>query len=121
MQQANRHYRRHQALVVGHAAHMRSAPTPSEAALWDHLRGGQFGVWFRRQVVVGRFVADFAAASVKLVVEVDGSSHTRRAAADARRDRALARLGWRVERLPAALVLQQPFEAVALVRAALAR
>jgi hypothetical protein len=34
---------------------------------------------------------------------------------------ALARLGWRVVRLPAALVLLQPFEAVALVGAALAR
>jgi hypothetical protein len=29
-------------------------------------------------VVVGRFVADFAAASVRLVVEVDGSAHARR-------------------------------------------
>jgi len=86
-----------------------------------HLRGGQLGVWFRRQVVVGRFVADFAAASVKLVVEVDGTAHARRAAADARRDRALARLGWRVVRLPAALVLRQPLAAVGLVRLALSR
>jgi very-short-patch-repair endonuclease len=58
---------------------------------------------------------------VKLVVEVDGSSHARRAVADARRDRALARLGWRVVRLPAQLVLSQPLEAVALVRQALTR
>jgi very-short-patch-repair endonuclease len=67
------------------------------------------------------FVADFAAASVKLVVEVDGTAHARRVAADGRRDRALARLGWRVLRLPAALVLQQPLAAVALVRLALSR
>jgi very-short-patch-repair endonuclease len=96
---------------------MRAALTPSEAALWLHLRGGQLGVWFR----VGRFVADLAAASVKLVVEVDGTAHARRAAADARRDRALARLGWRVVRLPAALVLQKPLAAVALVRLAVGR
>jgi very-short-patch-repair endonuclease len=119
MQPSSKYARRHQALVVQHAAHMRAALTPSEAALWLHLRGGQLGVWFRRQVVVGRFVADFAAASVRLVVEVDGSAHARRAAADARRDRALARLGWRVVRLPAALVLQRPLAAVALVRLAL--
>ena len=119
MQQANKYTRRHQALVAQRAAHMRSALTPSEAALWAHLRGGQLGVWFRRQVVVGPFVADFAAASARLVVEVDGSWHARRGAADARRDRALARLGWRVLRLPVALVLQRPLEALALVREAL--
>jgi very-short-patch-repair endonuclease len=113
--------RARQAAVVRHAAAMRSAVTPSEAALWVHLRGGQLGVWFRRQVVIGRFVADFAAASAKLVVEVDGSCHARRGVADARRDRALARLGWRVVRVPAALVIEQPLEAVARVREALSR
>jgi very-short-patch-repair endonuclease len=87
--------------------------------LWLYLRGGQLGAWFRRQVVIGRFVADFAAASVKVVVEVAGTAHARRAAADARPDRALARLGWRV-RLPALLVLQQQLEAVARVRTAVA-
>jgi very-short-patch-repair endonuclease len=121
MQQSSKYTRRHQAVIAQHAAHMRSALTASEAALWAHLRGGQLGVWFRRQVVVGRFVADFAAASARLVVEVDGSSHDRRALADARRDRALARLGWRVVRLPAQLVLQRPLDAVAVVREALAR
>jgi very-short-patch-repair endonuclease len=63
---------------------MRAALTPSEAAPWVHLSGGQLGVWVRRQGVVGRFVADFGAASVKLIVEVDGTAHARRAAADAR-------------------------------------
>ncbi len=68
MQQSSKYSRRHQALVVGHAAHMRSALTASEAALWAHLRGGQLGVWLRRQVVVGRFGADFAAASARLAL-----------------------------------------------------
>jgi very-short-patch-repair endonuclease len=35
---------------------------------------------------------------VKLVVEVVGSAHVRRRAANARLDRALGRLGWRVVR-----------------------
>jgi very-short-patch-repair endonuclease len=96
MRPSSKYSRAHQALVVQRAVGMRSALTPSEVALWAHLRGGQLGVWFRRQVVIGRFIADFAAVSAKLVVEVDGSSHARRAGADARRDRALARLGWRV-------------------------
>jgi very-short-patch-repair endonuclease len=98
---------------------MRSAPTPSERALWALLRGKPLGVWFRRQVPLGRFIADFAAAGARLVVEVDGGYHAERRAADARRDRALARLGYRVLRLEAALVLEHPLEAVARVREAL--
>jgi very-short-patch-repair endonuclease len=113
--------RAHQALVVARAAAMRSALTPSERALWALLRGKQLGVWFRRQVQLGRFIADFAAVGARLVVEVDGGYHAERRAADARRDRALARLGYRVLRLEAALVLEQPLEALARVREALPR
>jgi very-short-patch-repair endonuclease len=99
---------------------MHSAPTPSEQALWAMLRGKQLGVWFRRQVPLGRFIADFAAVGARLVVEVDGGYHADRRAADARRDRALARLGYRVLRLEVALVLERPLEACARVREALA-
>ena len=57
-----------------------------------------------------------SAASAKLVVEVDGLVHLRRGGADARRDRAFRRLGYRVLRLDAALVIEQPLVAVALIR-----
>jgi very-short-patch-repair endonuclease len=54
-----------------------------------------------------------------LVVEVDGRHHEQRRASDARRDRKLARLGYRVLRLEAQLVLRQLPVALALVREAL--
>jgi very-short-patch-repair endonuclease len=47
---------------------MRSAPTASEARLWESLRGRQLGVTFRRQVRLGEYIADFVAYSVRLVV-----------------------------------------------------
>ena len=47
---------------------------------------------------------DFVAPSVRLVVDVDGAYHARRVTADARRDRTLKRLGYRVLRLGADLV-----------------
>ena len=110
-----------QALLAERAHGMRRAPTESEAALWRLLSGSKLGVSFRRQVPLGgRYIADFVARPARLVVEVDGSFHRGRAKADARRDRVLARLGYRVLRLPAQLVLAQPLEAVAQVRAALA-
>lgn len=83
------------------------------------LRGGVHGVAFRRQAVVAGFIADFVAVSARLVVEVDGGYHTRRQAADARRDRKLAHAGYGVLRLSAELVLNEPETALALVRQAL--
>ena len=106
-------------VVVARARDMRSALTPSEQRLWLAIRGGALGVWFRRQVPLGRFIGDFVAASARLVVEVDGGYHARQRAADARRDRALQRLGYRVLRLDAELVSQREEEAVAQIRAAL--
>jgi len=113
--------RKRQALLAERAHAMRHAPTASEAALWRLLSGRKLGVAFRRQVpLAGRCVADFFAPSARLVVEVDGASHLGRAASDARRDHALARLGYRVLRLEAGLVLYEPALAIARIRAALA-
>jgi very-short-patch-repair endonuclease len=99
---------------------MRAAPTVSEAVLWSALRAGQLGVGFRRQFVVGRFVADFVAPSVRLVVEVDGPWHRGRERQDAARDRVLAGLGWSVLRLRAEWVTADVAEAAAVVRAVVA-
>ena len=112
----------HLAQLELHAARMRSWLTPSEARLWQAIRARQvLGVQFRRQVVVGtQFVVDFLAAEVRLVVEVDGGCHHVRRRADEARDRKLARLGYRVLRLEAQLVMEQLPVAVARVREAVA-
>jgi very-short-patch-repair endonuclease len=62
---------------------------------------------------------DFFAPSVGLVVEVDGSCHDRRRGADARRDGTLARLGYRVVRVEARMVLVDCERAVEILREAL--
>jgi very-short-patch-repair endonuclease len=94
--------------------------TASESRLWACINRRQLGVQFRRQVVLaGKFVADFAAAQAMLIVEVDGPVHRRRRSADARRDAKLQRLGYRVLRLEARLVMEQLPVAVELVRKAL--
>lgn len=111
----------HRIAIARHAAAHRAAPTASEAILWQALSGSRLGVGFRRQVPIGRYIADFVAPSCKLVVEVDGGYHgtVARQRADARRDRYLGKLGYRVLRLPAALVQQQLAQALALVVTAL--
>ena len=99
---------------------MRHHPTPSEALLWAQLRGRRLGVSFKRQVVVGSFIADFVAPASRLVVEIDGDVyHQHRRSADEARERKLVRAGYTVLRLPASLVERRLADAVALVRAAL--
>ncbi len=123
MRRSSRVSAHRRAELAAFALRMRHAPTASEAALWRALSGRRVcGVQFRRQYVVGaRWIADFAAPSAQLIVEVDGSAHRGRKRHDARRDRALAALGYRVLRLNAELVLRDLPAAVALVQAALGR
>ena len=105
--------------IEQHARQHRSALNGPEQALWAELRGCRLGVWFRRRVVIGRFIADFVAPSGRLVVEVDAGYHATRVAADARRDRKLTRMGYRVLRVDADLIRRDVHAAVAQVRAAL--
>jgi len=102
-----------QALLEERAHAMRHQPTESEAALWAALKSNQLGLIFRRQVLIGNwYIVDFLAPNLKLVVEVDGGYHARRVTADARRERYLSRLGYRVLRLDAQLVLTRLAEVV---------
>jgi very-short-patch-repair endonuclease len=99
-----------------------SAETKSETLLWAALCRGQLGVGFRRQYVIAeRYIVDFAAPSVKLAVEVDGGYHAQRRKADARRDRVLAGLGWRVVRVEAESVEKRLAEVVAELAEAVRR
>jgi very-short-patch-repair endonuclease len=57
------------------------------------------------------------APSLRLIVEVDGAYHARRSRADEGRELKLRRLGFRVVRVSAELVLSDLSPAVAVVRA----
>ena len=59
------------------ARNMRSEPTKAEKKLWDTLRDyKQDGFKFRRQVPFDNYIVDFACHSAKLIIEVDGHTHT---------------------------------------------
>lgn len=78
---------------------LRRQATSAERLLWGRLRDGRLdGLKFRRQHPVGGWIADFACVGARLLVEIDGTSHGN-PAKDARRDRELVRLGWRVLRV----------------------
>ncbi|AKU99709.1 DNA methylase, putative [Labilithrix luteola] len=94
-------------LLEERARVMRFAPTRSEEWLWRCLSGSKLGFAFRRQLVIGPYIVDFACTKVRLVVEVDGPYHEERSRPDARRDAALGRLGWHVLRVSDREVLEE--------------
>ena len=63
-------------LLKEFAANNRSVPTQAEIALWEMLRGKKLdGFKFRRQHIIGAFIADFVCLKKKLIIEVDGLIH----------------------------------------------
>ncbi len=73
------------------ARQMRQQMTPAESVLWERLRRSQWhGLHFRRQQVIGGFIADFYCRAARLVVEADGGIHQQQEAYDRERDALLA-------------------------------
>ena len=90
---------RYPSLQKSRARKLRKNLTDVENKLWSQLRGRQLsGVKFRRQHPVGPFIVDFCCVERGLVVELDGSQHAERNAADERRTRLIERSGYRVLR-----------------------
>ncbi|HEY8615676.1 endonuclease domain-containing protein [Phenylobacterium sp.] len=81
------------------AQRLRLEDTDAEARLWRSLRDRKLGGWkWRRQVPVGRYIADFLCPEGRLVVELDGAQHAEQLDYDQRRTVYLERRGLRVLR-----------------------
>src|SRR6185369_12550566 len=76
------------------AKELRTNLTEPERRLWYRLRANRLGVKFQRQVVLAPYIADFAARSERLVIELDGDTHGGREAYDEARTRALKDRGY---------------------------
>ena len=66
--------RKHNKMLTENAKILRNNMTKEEKHLWyDYLR--KCPVRFSRQKVLGKYIADFYSAEVKLVIELDGAQH----------------------------------------------
>ncbi len=55
---------------------LRKNTTKEERILWQLLRNRQFfGLKFRRQYPIGKYIVDFVCESKKVVIELDGGQH----------------------------------------------
>jgi len=78
---------------------LRVRQTDAERLLWSRLRNRQFaGYKFRRQEVIGIYIADFVCLEAKLIIELDGGQHNEQIDYDAERSGYLIRLGFKVLR-----------------------
>lgn len=85
--------------ILARARELRQPQTPAETKIWAHLRHRQLGDFkFRRQHPIGRFVADFYCAACRLVIEIDGDSHTGQGEYDVARSAWLSEQGYEVIR-----------------------
>jgi very-short-patch-repair endonuclease len=89
-----------------------------ERRLWKLLRDRRLaGLKFRRQVVLGRYIADFVCFRHRLIVEADGPHHEDQAE-DVSRDDWLRSQGFRVLRVPNQQIENRSEQVVAAVLAA---
>ncbi|MGE3719526.1 MAG: endonuclease domain-containing protein [Bauldia sp.] len=84
------------------AASLRANSTRAEARLWRLLRNRNLDRWkFRRQHPIDRYVVDFVTLEGRLIVEIDGATHSLPSEIryDETRTRYLEALGYRVLRV----------------------
>lgn len=62
-------------LLKEFSAEQKANPTEAEKALWEMLRDKKLGYKFRRQHIIGNYIADFVCLKEKLIIEVDGLIH----------------------------------------------
>ena len=88
---------------------LRRRMTEAERKLWQMLRARQTqGHRFRRQVPIGRFIADFVCHEAGLIVEIDGGQHDPCSEQEAARTEFLEGEGYRVLRFWNNEVLDNP-------------
>ena len=79
----------------------RTDGTIAEATLWKLvLKAKQTGYQFNRQYPIGPFIVDFICRKLKLVIEIDGSSHSfdKVAARDSKKQKYLQDRGYEILR-----------------------
>ena len=62
-------------MLKEYASENRKFQTDAERMLWRYLSTNKLGIHFRRQHIIGCYIADFVCLRKKLVIEVDGGYH----------------------------------------------
>jgi len=101
----NQHYNTH---LKEYARELRSVSvSKAEKYIWKALLSRkQMGVAFKRQRPISNFIVDFFSAEIRLIIEIDGSSHFNKGEYDAYRENKLKGLGFTIIRFTEGEVIQ---------------
>ena len=81
------------------ARDLRKQGVLSEVLLWNQLKGRKLrGYQFMRQKPIGAYIVDFYCSKLRLVIEIDGESHSDKFDYDMRRQQFLESMGLTVLR-----------------------
>mgnify|MGYP001591206843 FL=1 len=72
---------------------LRNNSTIGEVMLWSELKRKKLGFQFMRQKPIMGYIVDFYCSSLKLAIEIDGSSHDTKIEADVLRQKEIEKLG----------------------------
>ena len=97
------------------AKDLRKFGTLGEALLWrDALKAKQFWPYqFNRQYPIGSYIVDFICRRLKLIIEIDGSSHIVKDNEDSEKQEFLQVNGFHVLRFPEMRVVYRIDEVIA--------
>ena len=97
------------------ARKLRKLGTKGEALLWrDVLKAKQHWPYqFNRQYIIGDYIVDFICRKLKLIIEIDGSSHFAKSEEDYKRQQFLESLKYTILRFPEQMVIYRIDEVVA--------
>jgi very-short-patch-repair endonuclease len=65
---------------------LRNQSTLSEVLLWNEIKARKLGFQFFRQKPIGNYIVDFYCPKLRLIIEIDGSSHNSKQEYDKLRD-----------------------------------
>ena len=83
------------------AKQLRHNQTETEKVVWFHLRSRKLnGIKFKRQEIIGKYIADFVSYEKMLIIELDGGQHSdiKNKVMDEKRTKYLESLGFHVLR-----------------------
>ncbi len=94
---------------VVRARMLRRNQTDVEKKLWGFLRDRRlFGLKFRRQHPIGKYVVDFCCLEKRVIIELDGGQHARQSIRDSSRTNDLENEGFRVVRFWNNQIMENP-------------
>ena len=79
---------------------LRKRLTKTEKILWSRIKNNKLGFKFKRQHSIGGYILDFYCSAERLIIEIDGDSHTNSSAReyDKNRDEYFSELGYNTVR-----------------------